>query len=183
MIAPTQALPSIQWRDTRTIPLSVGWLAESLDASAERAGQSNWDHSVDIARAISHYLESEYDGRVLTTDQLVEIIRRSLHGVGCDHIARRATLVPPRVNIHLPELARASEYELLFFPLLRERLNEALDVVVRGVRLEGLRNCVKILQQSRSWKDRCQRLNDEIVLFSRQQLRRSNPTPIDLMIC
>ncbi|MFQ3670144.1 MAG: hypothetical protein SNJ84_01650 [Verrucomicrobiia bacterium] len=182
MIAPSQRLPLVQWQNRRTVPLSVGWLAESLAASAENAGARDWKWSADVAKAIGYYLETEFDGQTITTDQLTEVLRRSLRGIGCGEIATRATIVAPRVSIYLPDLARQSRMELLFFPLLRTRLEEAVDVVVRGVRLEGIRPCVKILGGSKTWRNRCESLSDEIVAFTRQQLHGSSRPPVDLVI-
>ncbi|GAB4252901.1 MAG: hypothetical protein OHK005_20190 [Candidatus Methylacidiphilales bacterium] len=182
MIAPGQRLPMVQWRNCRSVPLSVGWLTESLVASAERAGARDWSWSGEVAKAISHYLEHEFDGQTITTDQLTEVLRRSLRGIGCGEIALRATVVAPRVSIYLPDLARQTGMELLFFRLLRHRLEEAMEVVVRGVRLEGIRPCVKILGGSKTWRSRCEALSDEIVMFTRQQMHGSSRPPVDLVI-
>ncbi len=182
MIAPGQRLPMVQWRNCRSVPLSVGWLAESLAASAECAGARDWSWSGDVAKAIGHYLETEFEGQTITTEQLTEVLRCSLRGIGCGEIARRATIVAPRVSIYLPDLARQAGLELLFFRLLRYRLDEAVDVVVRGVRLEGIRPCVKILGGSKTWRSRCEALSDEIVAFTRQQLHGSSRLPVDLVI-
>lgn len=172
----------VQWRNVRAVPLSIGWLAESLEASAERAGAGNWSWSGEVAQALGRYLEREFSGQTITTDQLAELMRRSLCGIGCGHIASQVAVVAPRVNIYLPDLAHQAELELMFFRLLRERLEEAVAVVVRGVRLEGLRPCVKILGGSKSWGNRCESLNDEIVAFSRHHLQGASRLPVDLVI-
>jgi len=182
MIAPRQNLPLVQWRDERHIPLSEGWLAESIEQSALCAGHPGCAWGPDVARAITFYLEQEFAGNVITTDHLQQIIRKSLNGIGYPDVARRAMVVAPRVSIYLPELARHAGFELMFFQLLRDRLQEALHLVVRGVRLEGLRPCVKMIENARHWQKDCELLSDEIVLFSRQHINRWNRPPIDLVI-
>lgn len=182
MIAPGQRLPMVQWRNCRTVPLSEGWLAESLVVSAQRAGARDWSWSGEVAKAISYYLEHEFDGPTITTEQLTKVLQCSLRGIGCGDIAARVTVVAPRVSIYLPDLAQQTGMELLFFRLLRHRLEEAVEVVVRGVRLEGIRPCVKILGGSKTWRTRCEALSDEIVRFTRQQLHGSSRPPVDLVI-
>jgi hypothetical protein len=170
MIALPQSLPLVAWHSSRNVPLSESWLSESIHLSARRAGHPDWGYADEVAKAITFFLQQDYPGSVITTGELREIMRRSLDGIGCSDIATHVRLVAPRVSIFLPELARRSGLELLFFQQLRERLQESLQVVVQGIRLEGIRNCVKILDGSRKWDRGCQRLNDEIVLFTRRHI-------------
>ncbi len=58
-------------------------------------------------------------------------------------------------------------YEIEFYPLLRERLADALEVQVGGVRLEGLRDCTKMLDAAGRWRGTCVRISDEIIYFCR----------------
>ena len=73
-------------------------------------------------------------------------------------------------------------YEIEFYPLLRERLNDALDVQVAGVRLEGLRDCTKVLDAANRWRQTCVRISDEIIYFCRSYMRQSMPRTVDLVI-
>jgi hypothetical protein len=108
--------------------------------------------------------------------------RRSLEGIGYDEIARESLIVPPRVSISLAELALRAPYELEFFPLLKQRLGDALEVQVAGVRLEGLRDCSKILDSAGRWRQRCVRISDEIIYFCRSYVCRTMPRTVDLVI-
>lgn len=182
MIALPESLPLVAWHRDRNVPLSEVWVMESLDASARRAGQPGWKWSPDVARAITSYLREEFSGSVISTGDLREIMRRSLLGIGCAEIAGHVSLVAPRVTIHLPELARLSALELLFFPYLETRLREAVDVVVQGIRLEGIRECAKILGGASRWNRGCQRLSDDIVHFSRHRLHSWHNPHVDLAV-
>jgi hypothetical protein len=182
MIALPQSLPLVQWHSTRQVPLSEGWLSESIEYSARRAGYQSWEWSVEVAKAITFYLQQDYNGTLITPHELRAIIRKSLDGIGCDDIARNVSLVAPRVSIDLPEIARHSGMELIFFQQLGRRLKEARHVVVKGVRLDGIRHCVKILDGSRKWDQGCQKLNDEIVLFARRHVESWNHPAIDLAV-
>lgn len=183
MIAIAQKLPMVLWTGERQVPLSEGWIAESIDHSAQQAGYQEWTWSNEVAYAISYYLQQEYSGCLITKNDLEEVVKRSIEGIGHDELAQELTIVSPRVNIYLPDLARETAYELLFFKRLQEKLEEAIHVVmVRGVKLEELRTCVKIMSCTPRWKQYCQHLHDEIIHFTRQQINKTDAPPMELVI-
>jgi hypothetical protein len=110
------------------------------------------------------------------------MVQRSLSGIGYEDIARRSLIVPPRVSISLMELAVRAPYEIEFYPLLKERLADALEVQVGGVRLEGLRDCTKVLDAAGRWRQTCVRISDDIIYFCRSYLCRTMPRTVDLVI-
>ncbi len=182
MIALPQRLPHVIWKNDRLVPLSEGWLAESIEHSAAAAGLPRWHLAPEVARAIAVYLENDWVAPALPLDHLTEMVRRSLVGIGYDEIARASLIVPPRVSISLPELAMRAPLELEFFPLLKERLGDALDVQVGGVRLEGLRDCTKILDAAGRWRQTCVRISDHIIFFCRHYVCQTMPRAVDLVI-
>jgi len=182
MIALPQRLPHVIWKNDRLVPLSEGWLAESIEQSAAAAGHPRWHLAPEVARAIAVYLEDDWVAPALSIANLQEMVRRSLEGIGYDDIARKSLIVPPRVSISLMELAVRAPYEIEFYPLLKERLGDALEVQVGGVRLEGLRDCTKILDAAGRWRQTCVRINDEIIHFCRTYIYRSMPGAVDLVI-
>ena len=182
MIALPQRLPHVIWKNDRLVPLSEGWLAESIESAAEGAGYHRWHLAPEVARAIAVYLENDWVAPALPVDHLREMVQRSLEGIGYDDIARKSLIVPPRVSISLMELAVRAPYEIEFYPLLRERLGDALDVQVGGVRLEGLRDCTKILDATGRWRQTCVRISDEIIHYCRSFFFRSMPKAVDLVI-
>jgi hypothetical protein len=170
------------WKNDRLVPLSEGWLAESIESAAAGAGYHRWHLAPEVARAIAVYLENDWVAPALPVDHLREMVRRSLEGIGFDDIARKSLIVPPRVSISLMELAARAPYEIEFYPLLKERLADALEVQVGGVRLEGLRDCTKVLDAAGRWRRTCERINDEIIYFCRSYLCRTVPRTVDLVI-
>jgi hypothetical protein len=182
MIALPQRLPHVIWKNDRLIPLSEGWLAESIEQAAAAAGHLRWHLAPEVARAIAVYLENDWVAPALTLDHLRQMVQRSLEGIGYEDIARQSMIVPPRVSISLTELAERAPYEIEFYPLLKERLEDALDVQVGGVRLEGLRDCTKILDSTGRWRQTCVRISDDIIHFCRSYVFQTMPCTVDLVI-
>ncbi len=182
MIALPQRLPHVIWKNGRLVPLSEGWLAESIEHAAAAAGFLRWHLAPEVARAIAVYLEDENSAPALPLDYLQEMVRRSLEGIGYSEIARESRIVPPRVSISLLEIAARAPYELEFYPLLKQRLGDALEVQVAGVRLEGLRDCSKILDAAGRWRQTCIRISDEIIHFSRTFINHDRLRTVDLVI-
>ena len=183
MIALAHKLPLVIWQQNRHVPLSEGWIAESIDLTARQVGYEEWTWSEEVAHAIIYYLQQEFAGCVIEKNDIEEIVRRSILGIGYPELADQISLSAPRVSIYLPDLARKASYELHFFQMLREKLEEASNVVmVRGIKLEELRTCVKIIANAERWKSYCQDLNDEIVSFTRKQIYQTDNPPIELII-
>jgi hypothetical protein len=182
MIALPQRLPHVVWRNDRLVPLSEGWLAESIEHAAAAAGHPRWNLAPEVARAIAVYLENDWVAPSLSLDHLCEMVRRSLEGIGYAEIARKSLIVPPRVSISLTEIAQRAPYEIEFFPLLRDRLADALDVQVGGVRLEGLRDCSKMLDAASRWRRTCMVISEEIIFFCRSYVCQAQTRSVDLVI-
>jgi len=182
MIALPQKLPHVIWRNDRPVPLSEGWIAESIEHAAAAAGYHRWHLAPEVARAIAVYLENDWISPSLTLDSLREMVRRSLEGIGFDDIAKKSLIVPPRVSISLTEVAMVAQMELAFYQMLRERLTDALDVQVGGVKLEGLRDCSKLLGANGRWKQDCVRISDDIIDYCRKFVFRAVPSAVDLVI-
>lgn len=184
MISLPQNLPMVRWADQRDIPLSEEWLEASLYQSAELAGIYDWDMCGQVARAIIFFLQRDFHENMISIEQMEHMMRKSLHGIGCTFLIPYVQLVPPCFHIYLPDIARQAPYELLFFSALGERLHEALQAVVRGVKLEGLRDTVKMLNNRRRWMPDCQNLSEEIVAFSRKYLQKDEEEMgLELVIC
>ncbi|MEO0454103.1 MAG: hypothetical protein AAFY98_08195 [Verrucomicrobiota bacterium] len=177
-----ERLPMLNWAERQSIPLSEGWLSESVDWSAERAGYANWEWTEDVVKALSYYLEEEYATMTISHQDLIGLIHVSIKTIGYPEIAEHATIVAPRVSIYLPEIAQESPWELAFFHRLREKLEQAAETVVRGVRLVGIRPCVKKLRGTNRWQVSCQSLNDEIVAYSRKIILEWDQPAVDLLV-
>lgn len=170
MIALPQSLPYVVWRQERLLPLSENWLAESIRTGAARAGYGGWDLAPHIARAIVAYLEEEFASPTISISQVEEMIVQSIAKIGYGEIARATDLVAPQLNVSLSELAGRAPYEILFYPLLRDRLDEAMAIEARGVVFGDLRPCVKILDSAARWRRTCDMLRGQIVRYIRDYL-------------
>lgn len=182
MIALPQEMPLVRWNQGTQVPLSEGWLAESIDYSAMRAGYEEWGWTPEIAKAVAYYLSQEYPGTLITMGEVEDILQKAVLGIGYPEVAGAIAMVAPRVRIYLPDLARDAELELFFFKRLRDKLEDALNVVVRGVKLEGIRPCVKMIRGARKWHKYCDVLNDDIILFTRKHLYQCKNPPLELVI-
>lgn len=182
MIALPQRLPHVIWKNDRLIPLSEGWLAESIEHAAAAAGHPRWHLAPEVARAIAVFLENDWCAPALPLDHLRQMVQRSLEGIGYCDIADKSLIVPPRVSISLMELAVRAPYEIEFYPLLKERLADAIEVQVGGVRLEGLRDCTKVLDAAGRWRHTCVRISDEIIYFCRSYLCQTTPRTVNMVI-
>lgn len=182
MIAMPTRLPMLQWDDQKCLPLSESWMTESVQWSARQAGYPQWEWTGDVVKALTYYLEKEYDTLTISRDQLVELMTLSIQSIGYREIAEQASLVAPRITIHLPDIARQHPWELAFFQQLQQELHEAGNSLSRGIYLMGIRPCVKLLRGSRRWHPQCQHLNDEIVSYSRGILLDRTQPSVDLVI-
>jgi hypothetical protein len=182
MIAHPHRLPHVVWQNSRLVPLSEDWLIESIEHSARTAGYASCEVASHLARAVALYLEEHCKTPTLTVDILHRLMQTSLEGVGYYEVAAASVILPPRLAIFLPELATRAPYELIFFPALGARLREALACQVSGLRLEGLRDCSKILHATRKWRESCLNLSEQIISYSRACIAQSSAPEVDLVI-
>ena len=89
MIALPQRLPHVIWKNDRLVPLSEGWLAESIEYAAAAAGHPRWYLAPEVARAIAVYLEDDWVAPALPLDHLITGISGGLvahHGGISSHL-------------------------------------------------------------------------------------------------
>ena len=72
--------------------------------------------------------------------------------------------------------------EILFYHRLAALVDEKVSTLASALRLEGLRSCVLSLTGSSSWRNSCQKLNDEIVHFIRARAQTLSPSLLELTI-
>jgi hypothetical protein len=182
MIATPQYLPLVRWQNKRNVPLSEGWLAETIDRSALRAGYEQWSWTPELLKALVYYLRKEFQGTLIGSMELQNLIRDSLLHIGYANVADKLVLTAPRAVIYLPELARQSGFELMFFQKLNDYLEEIAWLAIGGIKLEGLREAVKILHRTGRWRHDCSGLSEDIVAFTRCKLAHRHNDDIELVI-
>jgi len=182
MIALPQRLPYVLWKGDRLLPLSEDWLVESLSLSSRAAGHDRWDLSQHVARAIVSYLEEEYCASTITPTQVNQMLSQSVEKIGFGDIAAKTSLISPRLAISLAEIADSAPYELLFYPRLREKLDDIVAMEVRGLVCGDLRPCVKILDQAPRWRQTCDTLSEQIVAYIRTYMTTDPRRSFDFAI-
>ena len=182
MIALPQKLPHVIWKNDRLVPLSEGWLAESIEHSAAAAGHPRWHLAPEIARAIAVYLETTGWRRRSRSIICSRWCGARSRESASTKSRRRAGSCRRGFPFHWPSWRCGGRPRSEFYPLLKERLGDALEVQVAGVRLEGLRDCTKILDSAGRWRRTCFRINDEIIDFCRTYMARFVPRTVDLVI-
>jgi hypothetical protein len=182
MIAYPQRLPLVVWRNSRLVPLSERWLVESIHEAAGKAGYPEWELAPHIARAIAVFLEEEFNRNTITLNQLQDMLAESIDKIGFPDVAKASVILSPKVSISLLDLARRSSLELFFFPMLHQKIEDAIGYEASGLIFEEIRPCVKVLHQARRWKDTCEELRDRIVDYIRFSLRQNKLQNLDLVI-
>jgi len=144
------------------------------------------------AAAVLHYFREELHKESVTLNEFTQALETALRGLGinvtCDNATpMTAALESPRVlrQADLRKLAAEAgkEFELGFFPRLRDTVRQTMSEQPTQVRFSGLRSCVKQLSGARRWCPRCQTLQDQIVEYLRHCFVQEQPaTPCELMV-
>lgn len=125
----------------------------------------------EAASAVMHYFREELGKTFITVGEFAVELVRVLRGFGLK-VSSPEIAVPSKASageFDLLSIATASgvSCELLFFQHVRAAMLRRAGESGDRVRFTGLRHCVKRLAGAQRWSGRCQRLNDEIVLFLR----------------
>jgi len=172
MIALRDGTPLVTLPDGGSALFEKGWIISSLRAAAERAGYSRWWLAEHIAESVKVYLQRDFQQNCVEIPNLQEAVTGVLNSLGHADVAAQFRLPDPPVRLSLTEIAReAGEgYELAFFGLLGNRLNNA--AVSQAVRLEihDLSACVRLLGTGRN---HTRILREEIVDFIRLHGQRA----------
>jgi hypothetical protein len=171
MIAFPNDLPLIRLENGEVTPFDADWLSQSLAKAARQAGLSKWWLTSHVTASVTEFLRSESDTPVVEAEKLEEAVRSVLQCIGYAEVSQYFRVGLPLMNISLIDLAReaGTGYELAFFELLARRLADALAARTPHFRLIGLHACVKMLRSRKVWSRECDRLQSEIVSFTRQQ--------------
>jgi hypothetical protein len=155
-----------------SIPCSAKLVSiELLGESASLFDREFVEHA---ATAVLHYFKQELGRDSVTVGEFSLALERVLRGFGLSIIPSESATTVARVSAaDLRQLASDSGkgFELIFFPRLREELQNQLRQSPQLLRFHGLRGCVKQLTGARRWSARCQILQDQIVEFLRTCLR------------
>lgn len=185
MIAFKDNLPLVRFGDGRVMPFERAWLAGSLAQAAEHAGYKKWWLAAHVTESVTNYFEQDFDESVVTINRLEKAVVSVLQVIGYSDVAGHFRAAPPPARISLAELANDAGhgYELMFFDLLRVRLQEVVASKAERVEIRDAHQGVKLLRSAKNWRRDCSGLLDEIVSFVRVELsanRRSSSIRLQL---
>lgn len=175
MIAFLDDHPLVRFPDGRTFAFERRWLEGCLEAAAVRAGYEQWWLSGHVTESVSAFLKNDFEETVLNVDGLERAVKTVLESIGYGDVAEHYKTLPPPVRLSLLDTARkAGEgFELLFFEILRQQLEEALESGSRCIECDGLHDCVKFLRRAKVWRRDCTGLRLEIVEFIETHVTRN----------
>jgi hypothetical protein len=175
VIAIRDNYPLVRFHDGSVMNYDTDWLASSVVRAAEVAGYKKWWLTPHVTASISNFLQQDFVGNTVTISRLEKAVQSVLQVIGYSDVARCFEPLPPPARLSLVEIARSAGggYELVFFGLLRGRLQEILGSQARHVEISGLHESVKLLRNAKNWSNDCAVLLEEIVTFIRTEISTS----------
>lgn len=148
------------------------WIEKILTEAAEESNVPAW-LAEDISTGINQYLQTNYQGSVIDSEELFSKITTTLDKVGLSDVAHHMDRTPPPVRISLTDLARRAEktYDGAFFQLLEDKCLEVLESGAMFVECHGLVRACQELAGTTSWSPDAEefkvRINERIDEFRR----------------
>src|SRR2546428_11166748 len=165
-----------------TVPFSADSM--SIEVSGDSAALFDSEFVRHAANAVFHYFKYELERQTVSVAEFAGALEKVLNGLAFRTLrgARRSS-GPAVLESDLRPMAEASgtNFELFFFPRLREELRRQLSHAPRVVRFSGLRGCVKCLTGARRWSGRCRKLEEQIIDYLRQCLT-AEPKKMELAL-
>jgi len=140
MIALLHGLPLVTLPNGHSFTFQKSWIKNSLQNVASEQGYGCWWFAAELAESVELYLQREWNGNVITIAELESIIKELLLSLRFSDLAAVFFLPPPPTRLSLLELAQqAGEgYELVFFQLLKKRLEKVVQSPVQQLEVYDL---------------------------------------------
>jgi hypothetical protein len=127
--------------------------------------------------AVLHYFKTELGRHSVSIGEFSLALERVLRGFGVNVKTEPDEEQSVRVaEADLRQLTTKEDFELTFFPRLREEMRSKISEAPHIVRFRGLRACVKQLAGAQRWCRRCEKLSDQIVEYLRTCLSVESKT-------
>ena len=146
----------------------------SVELIGEAAQQLDPDLVQHAAQAVLHYYKHDLGRDSVSVGEFAEALEKVLRGLGLSVCAAGSVaMMGPVLEADLKQFALVAgkNFELAFFPQLREALRLRLTSAPAVVCFTGLRESVKFLTGAQRWDNRCRILSDRIVNFLRDALQ------------
>ncbi|MCX6958016.1 MAG: hypothetical protein NT164_05730 [Verrucomicrobiae bacterium] len=140
MIALLYGLPLVTIPNGQSFSFQKAWIKNALQTTASAQGYGCWWFAHELAESVELYLRREWSGSAITIAELETIIKDLLLSLRFSDLATAFFLPPPPTTLSLLELAKeAGEgYELLFFQLLKKRLEKVAQSSTEQLEVYGL---------------------------------------------
>ncbi len=171
--------PILQIGSQQVVDYDTAWLADALRRAAEAADRHDFPFVDDIRQGIVQYLETKCPLRLLPIDELFLRVRKMLVRIGCETIAEKLQPLAPPVTFSLVLTAQraGNGFELAFFQMLQEELDELREAGAEEIRFTGLRESACILRGATKWDRHCESLLREIESFLSSHDRSTQKQP------
>ena len=147
MIVLPQDLPLITLSNGYSFSFQKSWIKNALQSTASEQGYGSWWLAGELAESVEIYLRREWNRNTITILEVEAIIKKLLLSLHFSDLAATFFLPPPPTTISLLELAKEAgeSYELLFFQLLKRRLEKAAQSSAEQLEIYGLDASVRHL--------------------------------------
>lgn len=153
-----------------SVPLSASMISFELESDA--TGRFDPEILQHAAASVFHYFKHDLGRDTVTVGEFAQTLETVLRKLGFKMRVPESADAGDVSVADLRQLAGESgdNFELFFFPRLRDELRNHLRQSPRLVRFRGLRGCVKQLTGARRWSARCEKLQEQIVAYLRHCL-------------
>ena len=138
MVAFKEEFPYLRSDSGQLFEFNRDWLHSEIKQAADRAGYPRWWLTEHVTESIAFYLRLRTDESVVAFSQLNKTVRYVLKVIGYKEIVPHFRPTPPPISVSLYEIAEAAGtgYELAFFDLVFEHIDQLLQAFLDGDRFE-----------------------------------------------
>lgn len=185
MITIRDQLPLLRINRCEVVHYEESWVMDLIRQAAARAGMRDAWIAEDIARGIVLYFKERFTHNSISIEEFFGKIDGTLRAIGFADVAGNLRRSAPPAQLSLSRVAEeaGSGYELLFFRLLGDRLDEARRRGTTQVSCLELREAVTRICAAKQWNRRCEELQSEILDYLTSGMtRRSANEDITILV-
>jgi len=167
MICIAGNMPVLQIGEHQVTNYDTYWIRRAIENAAIRADQTHFTFLDEVYDGIVHYLETKCSLRLLPIEELFTRIEHTLKRIGCEPIANMLQIECPPINISLQRAASnaGNGFELAFYSVLIEEMKALKALGANDIFFSEIRESVLILKQTSEWTDKCELLEQDILLW------------------